>query len=269
MKRALGITDAFGRLLGAAAAPFFALTTKLRRARTFHPRGDLLEATVTVDPSVPADARAIAERLAGPAVVRLSSALSKHRAQAFDVLGCALRFGGYAGDQDLLLATIKRPWSLGFAPLTTKTRDYLANDYFGVSPFTLRSDTRGGEARGYFRLRAERGGRGGATTHANPNANANANEVRRERGAARDSRMARRKILASDVRAGAVLVLEVAPGPRGPFAPLVRIRLDALLDADRPELRFDPFRASRGIAPRGLVHGLRRSVYPASHRARQ
>jgi hypothetical protein len=63
-----------------------------------------------------------------------------------DVLGCAMRIDGA---QDLLFATIKRPWTTPFAPLTTDTDDYLSNFYYGVSPFALRGIAK----RFYLRLR--------------------------------------------------------------------------------------------------------------------
>ncbi|MEO8183439.1 MAG: hypothetical protein ABI895_31785 [Deltaproteobacteria bacterium] len=40
------------------------------------------------------------------------------------------------------------------------------------------------------------------------------------------------------------------------------------LDLDQEALRFDPFRAGRGVTPVGFVHALRRATYLASQRAR-
>lgn len=239
-----------GDALGRAVGPLFAAITTLRRARTFHPRGDCADAVVEVTDDVAADYRRVAERLAGNAFVRLSDALTKGKARWPDVLGCAIRFGGSypveEGSQDLLFATIKRPWTMPFSPLTTHVGDYFANDYFAVSPFSINAGPRI-----YLRLRPERsptveaaiGGRGAA-----------------------DRR--RRRLERAIASGSAVFVLGVGQGPRGPFAPIASIRLVSIWQRDPPELRFNPFRSGAGIEPRGLVHALRRGAYPASQRAR-
>ena len=102
----------------------------------------LCRADVEAAPGSPALAD-LASSLAGPALVRWSSAWWK-RGDRTDVLGCAIRFGSdpfhavpQPGDQDLLLATIRRPWSMAFAPWTTDFHDFLANHYYGVSPFLV------------------------------------------------------------------------------------------------------------------------------------
>src|SRR5690606_25654777 len=42
-----------------------------------------------------------------------------------------------ARDQDLLLATVQRPWSAPLAFLRTQRHDFLANHYYSVSPFRV------------------------------------------------------------------------------------------------------------------------------------
>lgn len=267
-----------GELLGALAAPTFALSSALRRARTFHPRGDCADADVSIADSVPRAHRALAERLAGNAFVRFSDALTKKRARWPDVLGCAIRFGGEVddpaveGDQDLLFATIKRPWTMPLSPFTTKVHDYLANDYFAVSPFAI-VDPRAsaGESKPpwvYFRLRPESKEAGAVRTidaSAGPISALRASAARSRRSPAEQRRRRFERAVATG---SAVFTLGIAHGPWGPFAPLVRIQLVSVRLTDPPSLRFDPFRSGRGIEPRGFVHALRRSVYGASQRAR-
>jgi hypothetical protein len=148
------VGERVGVALGWAAAPVFAVVSWARRARTFHPRGDAYLADVTPLPG----GGALGEALAGFALVRFSGALWKSRWEHLDVLGCALRFrrredastAPDAGDQDLLLATILRPWTMGLAPFTTDASDYLDNLYYAVSPFDVP-----GFGRAFLRLRPE------------------------------------------------------------------------------------------------------------------
>jgi hypothetical protein len=240
----------FGFRLGLAAgwaiAPVFGLASFLRRARTFHPRGPVLHATVRPYTDAPIELRGLAERLAGPALVRFSGALWKDAEGAPDVLGCAVRLRRHdqdtvepsEDDQDLLFATIRRPWTLPVSPFTTAVRDYLDNDYYSVSPFDA------GLARPvYLRLHSA-------------HTSAPGWRFRNER-------------LAYETQRGrAVLELDVGPGPSGPWAPLVTVSLDRLAKIDGEALRFRPFRTGRGVRPQGFVHALRVGAYSLSQRAR-
>jgi hypothetical protein len=143
----MSLSEQLGRAAGwVIGAPFFGTMAALRRSRPLHPTGELYEATCTSsEPSD--DLRPLADALHGTALVRLSHALWKRpRPHVPDVLGCALRFGA---DQDILFATVKRPWTTPFAPLTTDVDAYLGNIYYGVSPFTMP----GMSGRFYLRLR--------------------------------------------------------------------------------------------------------------------
>jgi hypothetical protein len=214
----------------------------------FHPRGVLCAARVEPAPAR-SELASVAEALAGVALVRWSSALWK-RGEWTDVLGCALRFSTSPlaiepkpGDQDLLLATIQRPWTMPLSPFTTRTHDFLANAYFGVSPFEV-----------------ERLGR--VEWRLAPLAPSPAGEDRRGR-------------LALAMLQGARLSLELSPYP-GPwrrpdparFARVALIELTGELELDQEALRFEPFRSGRGLEPVGFVHGLRRATYSASQRRR-
>jgi hypothetical protein len=239
------LTELAGLLAGATLAPFVGLGARLRRARPLHPRGTCFTARVEPVATTP-DLVAVGERLAGNAFVRLSSALWRGQREAPDVLGCALRFRGELpalgpvadGDQDLLLATIPRPYltPLGFA--FTHPHDYLDNLYWAVSPFAvggrrlwLRARARGSPDRGHDGGRAER--------------------------------------LAQEVRAGtAILELEASSRPWRGYAPVARVWLLEPIDLDQHELAFSPFRAGRGLRPVGFVHALRVVTYAASQRVR-
>lgn len=238
------LRSAAGFLGGALLAPWTGLVSWARRGRMFHPVGTVFSAdvqSVADDPT----ARALAGRLEGPALVRWSSAWWKRR-EWRDVLGCAIRFTheplrahARDGDQDLLLATIRRPWTMLLSPLTTNHRDFLANDYYAVSPFVV-----DGLGRVEWRLRPE---------VPSPDA---------------DSRASR---LAAAARGPARLVLEYAPyrppwriADESPFSPLVRVELREIAEVDQNTLRFDPFRADRGIVPVGFVQWLRRATYATS-----
>jgi hypothetical protein len=238
----------WGLALGWTIAPAFGIASWMRRARTLHPRGVIYRATVSVHAQAPADLYALAGRLAGPALLRFSGALWKSRETWPDVLGCAIRLRRDEGDsaeadaddQDLLFATIQRPWTMPLAPFTTDVRDYLGNDYLGVSPFDV-----GLDREVYLRLRPDRPSR------------ADADET---------SRAAR---LAYEVEhEGARLTLGVSEGPYGPWVPVAAIALQRLAHVDGETLRFHPFRQGRGVRPRGFIQGLRRGVYAFSQAAR-
>jgi hypothetical protein len=241
-----------GTLVGLLLAPFTALVSAARRARTFHPEGVVYRGVV--GPVAEAEGgpfAALARRLEGPVIARASTALWRGGREWMDALGLALRFrdGGEApasaepseGDQDLLFATIRHPWTTPFAPLTTRVHDFLANDYYAVSPFFA-----DGVGRVEFRLVSPRTARPGAP------------------GARRD------ELLARDVAEGrACFELEVRALERGaPWTPVAVVRLVERVSIDDDALRFSPFREGRGIRPVGFVHALRRAAYAASQQAR-
>ena len=239
----MSLSSTTGKLLGGALAPLTGAIAAMRRARMFHPDGIVLAADLAAAPDG-ADLEPLASRLAGPALVRLSSAWWRGDKEWPDVLGLALRLRASAeptprpspGDQDLLFATVRRPITTAFAPLSTHVHDFLANDYHAVSPFTV-------DGVGVARFRA-----------ISPRPATDA-----------PSRRAR---LAADVAADrALLTIEIRAG-RGAWRPLARLRLLREATLDQAALRFDPFRDGRGIRPRGFVHGLRRAAYAASQRLR-
>jgi hypothetical protein len=216
----------------------------LRRSRMFHPRGIVLRAEVRASGSAVLAALVRGE-LPKTALVRFSSALWKGREWP-DVLGMAIRFTDAERpnekpafrDQDLLLATVPTPLLTLVAPLWTRFHDFLANSYYGVSPFEL-PDGR----RVYFRVRFE---------IARRNIDRSTSRADRLRGA-----------LGSRVR------LETNPRPVGPgWLPFAELVLREELSIDQEALRFSPFRNGLEIRPRGFVHYLRLGAYAFSQAAR-
>lgn len=245
------ISERVGRLAGLGLAPLTATLSAVRQSRLFHPSGVLYWAKVTPLAAAPPWG-VVARRLTGPAVVRLSGAWWK-RHEWPDVLGCAIRFTSGRSvsatprddDQDLLLATVRRPWTLPWSPLTTEHHDFLANDYYGVSPFVVP----GHDGLAEWRLSPE--------------------------CLAPDDDRRERRLARAVARGSAGFRLEARPYRRrlrfardNRFMPVSRIVLIAPLDLDQEALRFDPFRAGRGIEPAGLVHALRIHTYAASQRLR-
>jgi hypothetical protein len=237
------VSERLGELVGAWSGPVFKAISHARGARTFHPRGDLVRATFS--PSHPhlgkswfAALGRLGDRLAGEGLLRFSNALWKVPRWP-DALGCALAFLDSKGrpEQDLLMATIRRPWTMPFSPFSTKVHDFLANDYFAVSPFSAP-----GLPWLWLRLHPEAGP---------------------ERAV-----LPRRQLLAQEVAAKSTLTLAGSESPWGRWTPFLRVTLQTLLPGDPPGLEFDPFLDERGLVPRGFVHALRHGAYAGSRAGR-
>src|SRR5262245_13949552 len=98
-----------GRIAGLALSPFTGFVSAARHSRMFHPSGILCSALAEPLAGAAKPADEVAGRLAGPLLVRWSSAWWK-TGEWVDVLGCALRFSSepladepQPSDQDLLL----------------------------------------------------------------------------------------------------------------------------------------------------------------------
>jgi hypothetical protein len=240
-----GPRERAGLAVGLTWAPAVAAISALRKSRMFHPRGVL--ATGRVFPSPYALDHVVAERIAGPALVRLSGALAKDEQQRFEVLGLGLRIGRRPiasvspsdGDQDVLFATIVSPLTMPIAALSTRSDDFLANRYWGVAPFEV-------EGIGRVKLR-----------------------LSPTMGASEPHAGRRREKLAHAIALGrARFSLDVRHTLHTQWEPLAILELDALCDLDQEALRFDPFRTGRGIVPVGFVHAIRKYVYAAGQAAR-
>ncbi|MFZ5896313.1 MAG: hypothetical protein ACOY0T_34980 [Myxococcota bacterium] len=243
-----GWRERVGLFGGFLLAPVTFAISRLRAARMFHPDGTLYEARLEPWAKAP-DLHALAERLAGGALVRLSSAWWRGKDWP-DVLGMAVRFcessperiQSAAGDQDLLLATIRFPWTTPFAPLTTRFTSFLWNHYHAVSPFQV-----DGVGRVKLRLRSPR--------------------------LSNSSGSSRSEHLQAAVAAGrARFVLEARRMDRSPLSrswePVAELTLKRPIELDQASLRFSAFRQGRGVRPIGFVHALRVAAYAASQRAR-
>ncbi|WP_394842099.1 hypothetical protein LZC95_34105 [Pendulispora brunnea] len=238
-----------GDVGGLLLAPVTAAISRIRHARMFHPDGRMYRASVRPCAVTPELDR-LAERLQGPAIVRLSSAWWRGEKQWRDALGMAVRFVREAqsttepkgDDQDLLLATIRFPLTLPFAPFATNVKSYLWNHFHGVSPFE--SD---GVGRVKIRARSPR--------------------LRNDRDVSREDHLA----WAVAARQ-AVYTLEARkldrPVWRRRWEPIAELRLEQPIELDQSALRFSPFRSGRGLEPVGFVHHLRIAAYAASQRAR-
>jgi hypothetical protein len=205
----------------------------------FHPDGIVHAAHVDVVDTAAADLRSAGKRLQGHAIVRLSSAWWRGAKEWIDVLGLAVRFDH---GQDLLFATVRFPWTVALAPMTTHVHSFLWNHYHAVSPFEV-----AGVGRVKLRLRSPR--LMNTTGHS------------------------RAEHLATAVEAGqAVWHLEArrlsVPRLYREWEPFARLSLAQTAAVDQAALRFSPFFAGAGFAPVGFVHALRRATYAASQRAR-
>ncbi len=236
-------SERVGEFLGGLTAPVFKAVSHARRARTFHPRGDLVRVTMNAidarGSAWPSALEDLGERLAGEGLLRLSNAIWK-TPQWPDALGCALAFVDTQGrpEQHLLMATIRRPWTMLFAPFTTKVSDYLANDYFAVSPFSAP-----GIEWMWLRLHPEA-------------------------RVPTQSASTRRALLSQQAKRQRTLTLDASAGPYGSWTPFLRLTLRELLAGDPPGFEFDPFLDRRGLVPRGFIHALRRGAYEGSRAGR-
>jgi hypothetical protein len=237
----LTLREECGLWAGAMLAPITGALSRAREARMFHPDGVVYGANVEPSAQTP-DAGRLAERLGERAIVRLSSALWRTPHEWPDVLGAALRFGEGPAQQDLLLATIRFPWTMPFAPLATRFHSFLWNHYHAVSPFAV-------DAVGIvkFRLRSPRSSNRGSLSRAE--------HLRR-------AVAERRAIYELELRRMS------APLAARRWEPVARITLQQPMDLDQRALCFSPFRDGAGIHPIGFVHALRVAAYGASQQAR-
>ncbi len=242
----MDIGEAIGRVFGVLVAPAAAMGSFVRGARIFHPDGVVYRADVHADVTEGALGK-LAGRLAGPALVRLSSATQREKAGTSprDILGLALRFNTPPGagpapgarSQDLLLLSIQHLWQLPAGALLTKPRDFLANDYHALLPFRV-------DGPGVVKFRIV------------PEADA-------ARG---DEGMGRLERLEDAVRrGGAVLHLQVKGEAHGAeWEALATVVLRERVNVDQADLQFSPFHNGAGIEPVGFFQGLRWAAYHGS-----
>jgi hypothetical protein len=234
---ALLVLFVLGMALGVAIGAVVFAVSLWRAARAVHAEGAVCRAELVAhDPA--------AERLAGPALVRLSGALEGQATTGTDILGLDIRMQQPArddaahGDQDLLLGTFESFLTASRDRARTDAGDYLANGYSTVTPWWLTHH-------------------GPVVLRLVPPPPAAA-----ERGA---NRLAR---LDADLAAGhARFTLTIDTGDRA--VALGELRLIERLAIDDRALRTSMFRQGRGLRPLGLRNGIRATVYPMSQLARR
>ena len=234
-----------GTLAGKVLAPALWAGTQLRKRRVLHPAGVVYRAEVT-PLAVSSALRPLAEGLGSHAIVRFSAGWWRTPDRRPDLLGCALRFcepdrelSPSEGDQDLILATLRLPWTLPLAILSTNPTNWLAHHYYGASPFEV-------EGLGWVKLRLR------PPDESFDDDGENRLErlwAAAERGEARFQLELKRHLVPSH------------------WVPLAEVSLREVRDVGKNALRFNPFLAGRGFRPVGFVHAVRRPVYRASQRA--
>jgi hypothetical protein len=243
-----GVRERIGDVVGRLWAPAIAAISHARNARMFHPEG--LTFAGHIEPLAPGGALdTLAARFAGRVLVRCSAALWRGGREHLDVLGFALRIRrgeGDAlderasdGDQDLLFATIRSPFTMLLAPLFTDASDFVDNCYWAVSPFAA--------AGSRYELRI---------SPVDPPRHAQLAEPRASR------------LLAAVHARRAVWRLELRETWTLRWHPAAHIVLERPVRIDQGALQFDPFRAGLGLQPIGLVHAIRRAAYTASRAGR-
>lgn len=238
--------ELLGLLAGAAVAPAAAVGSLLRRGRVLHPGGVVYRAQV-VPMAAGEETQEIAARLAGPALVRLSSGLWKGGVERHpDLLGVAVRFRHESavsplpasGDQDMLFATARHAVTLPIAMLTTDVTSFLQDDYYAIGLFECAE-----LGLTQWRLATPRLASGG---------------------------LSRAAALDKAVSVGAALFELQARCVRlaARYESVARVHLLSRVEIDQAALRFSPFRAGRGIVPRGFLNAARVLPYAASQLAR-
>jgi len=233
----LGILFVIGAVLGLVIGVVIFPISLYRGARAVHAEGVMCRAEILAQGPA-------GQRLAGPALVRLSGAFEGQASTRSDVLGLDIRMQRTAsgdprdGDQDLLLGSFESFHTAGRDRAATDVGDYLANRYSTVTPWWVR-------AHGPVILRLvppppQPKGRG-------------------------PDRLAR---LDADLAADrARFALAVGDGTAP--APIAELRLLERLPIDDRALRASMFRQGRGVRPLGLRNGIRATVYPMSQTARR
>jgi hypothetical protein len=227
------IAELFGLVFGYIIGIFFAGGSILRNSRFFHPRGLLFCGELEALPDSPIP-------LPPHVLIRFSSGWWKYKEWP-DVLGISLRLSEspvrnivpLKNDRDFLFASFRHPWELPVAPFFTDHHDYLANSYYAISPFRLKS----GE---YveFMIDPSRGNRTTGT---------------------------REEKLTGNVMSGKVILRLLMKTEKQESWKLIgRIRVRDESDMDQEALRFHPFLTGRDLRPAGFIQHLRYGTYRLS-----
>jgi hypothetical protein len=242
MALGLGLLFGLGALAGVALGVLAIFWISLiRGARAVHAEGVMCRAELV------ARDRELGQRLAGPAIVRLSGAFEAQSSSASDVLGLEIRMrrAGDAdsldpgvGDQDLTLGTFRSFATAVEDRAHTNVHDYLANHYSSVTPWWVPE-------------------LGPAIFQLSPPA-AQPSDRAADRLARLDADLA-----ADRARLGLSVIAS------GASREIAELRLIERVAIDDGRLRVSMFRQGRAVRPVGFRNGVRATVYPISQLARR
>lgn len=225
------IGSVVGLLFGLVVFPI----SLLRGARAVHREGVVCRAEIVArDPA--------GQRLAGPALVRLSGAFESQTGTS-DVLGLDIRMqrtpsrDARDGDQDLLLGSFESFRTARRDRANTNPGDFVANRYSTVTPWWIDDE-------GPVKLRL-----------------VPPPPLPADRAADRLSR------LDLDLAADRARFALAVDGSRERV--IAELRLLERIEVDDRKLRASMFRQGRGVRPLGLRNGIRATVYPISQTARR
>ncbi len=240
------LEEMLGFATGVFLAPAAAAGSALRRGRVFHPDGVVCRAMVTPVSAVGGTAE-LGARLAGPALVRLSSGLWRGETpRTPDLLGAAIRFrrdpsvsaAPGPDDQDMLFVTASHVPLLGIALLTTMVQTFLWDDYYAIGLFEA-----GDLGLTKWRL---------ASPRIPPGTAGRIDSLDRA--------------IANGL---AVFDLQVRRAHLGSmYESVARVELEERVHVDQEALQFSPFRNGREIVPRGFINAARIAPYAASQAVR-
>jgi len=222
---------------GRAAGAAFAALSRLRGAKSLHPRGQVYEASLSVEGSAhaPAGATLLGTPAEHPAIARFSRSVGLPELLP-DLFGIALRLPDVHGPgrhQDLLAVTsVDRPLlHRVFVPVVDPQQ----------APYSSSLPYRAGPHRFLIGFQPVPG---------SP----------RPRTGTLDERLA-----AAAATGRLELYLSVAP-LSGRFRPVARLRIGRRLPEAANAIRFNPWNTGGGMEPAGVLNRLRRPAYPASQR---
>jgi hypothetical protein len=241
-----GLREQIGAWIGRLWSPAIARISRARHARMFHPEGMTFVGRVQ---PVASEYAELARAFDGRILVRCSAALWRGGREHLDVLGFALRIRpgdasalddrALPGDQDLLFATIRSPFTMLLSPLFTDATDFVHQRYWAVSPFARHGQR--------YELRV---------SPVDPPARLALKQPRASR------------LLAAVHAHRAIWQLEARVTWRLHWHPIARLVLERPVTIDQAALAFDPFRDGLELEPVGLVHAIRRAAYAASRAGR-
>lgn len=227
------ISELFGFFLGYPLGLFLAAGSILRHSRIFHPRGLAFCGEIETYPESPLN-------FPPHALIRFSSAWWKFREWP-DALGIAIRMSQAPvrssaparGDSDLLFASFRKPWEIFLSPFITDHTDFLANNYFAISPFHVNE-----KLKAEFMIDPSRGHRAGGTRE--------------------------EKLLGNVISGKVILRLLMRVHGQKSWKLIARIIVRDELQIDQEALRFHPFRCGLPLRPAGFLQHLRFGPYKMS-----